>query len=170
MATYTKISELTAGSALGGTEPIPMVQSSATVYVTPAQISTYVHANPAGVSNTSVITGEYIFDEDAELDYSASFTDGMSAATVTFSELPSATKAVWVYVYLGDTGVNPYIGFKRTSGGTQQFYIYAEFADSGTNKLMGTYWIPTDGNTIYATGVNADTTSEFRVLGYKTGQ
>lgn len=37
-----KISALTAGSALGGTEKIPMVQSSSTVYTTPADIFTYL--------------------------------------------------------------------------------------------------------------------------------
>lgn len=37
-----KISALTAGSALGGTEKIPMVQSSSTVYTTPADIATYL--------------------------------------------------------------------------------------------------------------------------------
>lgn len=39
-----KISALTAGSALGGTEKIPMVQSSSTVYTTPAAIKTYLDA------------------------------------------------------------------------------------------------------------------------------
>lgn len=39
-----KISALTAGSALGGTEKIPMVQSSSTVYTTPAALKTYLDA------------------------------------------------------------------------------------------------------------------------------
>lgn len=39
-----KISALTAGSALGGTEKIPMAQSSSTVYTTPAAIRTYLDA------------------------------------------------------------------------------------------------------------------------------
>jgi hypothetical protein len=38
----TKISELTAASALAGTEPIPVVQAAATKRATPAQLATYV--------------------------------------------------------------------------------------------------------------------------------
>lgn len=40
----TKISELTAASALDGTEMIPVVQSSTTVRATPAQIRTYLNS------------------------------------------------------------------------------------------------------------------------------
>lgn len=40
----TKISDLTAASALGGTEPIPLVQSGTTRRATPAQIATYVQS------------------------------------------------------------------------------------------------------------------------------
>ena len=44
----TAITSLPAASALGGTEAIPGVQSSTAVYITPAQIATYVGSNPAG--------------------------------------------------------------------------------------------------------------------------
>ena len=40
----TKISDLPAASALGGTEPIPVVQSAATKRTTPAAIATYSNA------------------------------------------------------------------------------------------------------------------------------
>ena len=166
--TYTKISELTAGTTLAGTETIPMVQSAATVKVTPAQLKTYVDGT--GVTATSVITGEYLFTEDNELDYSASFTDGMSAATVTFTQLPATTVAIHVYLQLGDSDVSPLFYWKRTSGGTQLFQIRATFADGGTNVLQGTYWLPTGGNSIYPTSVASDGGLGFYILGYKTGQ
>lgn len=40
----SKFDTLSAGSALGGTEKIPMVQSSSTVYTTPAALKTYLDA------------------------------------------------------------------------------------------------------------------------------
>ena len=166
--TYSKISELTAASALAGTEVLPVVQSSATVKVTPAQIKTYVDGT--GITATSVITGEYQLTEDNELDYSASFTDGMSAATVTFSELPSNTKAVWVFVQLSDTGTAPHVQYKRSSGGTLSLNIFGEWADAGTNVIALTPWMPTGGNSIYVEEVAADTALIFKIIGYKTGQ
>ena len=166
--TYTKISEMTAATAIVGTEVFELIQSSASVKVTPAQIKTYVDGT--GATATSVITGEYIFTEDNELDYSASFTDGMSAQTVTFSELPTTTVAVLVYTYLRDSGNAPGISLKRSAGGTQIMYIpYASFADGGNNEVIGTYWWPTENNTIYVNSLAADVVSEVKILGYKTG-
>ena len=46
----TKISALTAGAALGGTEAIPAVQSAATVKITAAQIKTFTSASPTLVT------------------------------------------------------------------------------------------------------------------------
>ena len=147
MATYTKFSELSGSN-----------QSA---------LITAVH--PAGVSNTSVVTQEYIFDEDSELDYSASITDGMSAATVTFSELPATTVAIWVELAYTDSGTEPGVNYKRTSGGTEEIKIHAEFADVGNNELFGTYWLPTGGPSIYVTQVTGDSAASFKILGYKTG-
>lgn len=126
--------------------------------------------NNAAVTNTVRITGEYLFTEDNELDYSSSFTDGMAAATVTFSELPSDTVAIFVYLTLGDTGDNPDITWKRTSGGTQDFKVQAAFADRGINIIQGLYWLPTSSNTLRVTNVQADSAIIFIVYGYKTGE
>ena len=165
--TYEKISEMTAATAIVGTEVFELIQSSASVKATPAQLKTYIDGT--GATATSVITGEYIFTEDNELDYSASFTDGMSAQTVTFTQLPATTKAIHVYLQLGDSDVSPLFYWKRTSGGTQLFQIRATFADGGTNVLQGTYWLPTGGNSIYPTSVASDGGLGFYILGYKTG-
>lgn len=125
--------------------------------------------NNAAVANTVRITGEYLFTEDNELDYSSSVTDGMAAATVTFSELPSDTVKVYVYVALRETSTYPYVTYKRSSGGTQAYILGVNFADAGTNNFIGTWWLPTSGNSIYITGVQADTLSTFIILGYQRG-
>ena len=147
MAGYTKFSELT--------------EANQTALITA------VH--PAGIANSSVILQEYILDEDNELDYSASITDGMSAATVTFSELPATTVAIWVELAYTDSGTEPGVHYKRTSGGTEEIKIHAEFADVGNNELFGTYWLPTGGPSIYVTQVTGDSAASFKILGYKTG-
>lgn len=46
----TKVSVLTAGAALGGTEAIPAVQSAATVKITADQIKTFTSASPTLVT------------------------------------------------------------------------------------------------------------------------
>ena len=174
MATYTKISELTAATVLGGTEQIPCVQSAATVVCTPAQISTYVNANPpSGITATSVVTGEYIFDEDSELDYSTTVVNGMSAQAVTFSELPSTTREILTYLDIRDASLNPYIQFKRSSGGTLSYLIAGQFADAGaSNWIRGLYWLPTHENSIYIETVNAGqspSAGSFVIVAYKVG-
>lgn len=120
------------------------------------------------VANTEYLGGgEYQFTENNELDYSSSVTDAMAAGVLTFTELPSITRKIHVYCDLRDTGNAVYLGWKRTSGGTQEYFILGSFADVGTNQVRGTYWMPTSGNSIYVTGVAADTTSTFKIIGYK---
>lgn len=170
MSEYVKISGLTAGTALGGTEVFEAVQGSASVGITPAQISTYAHANPpAGVTNTVSVTGEYFFTEDNELDYSASFVDAMSAATVTFAELPTDTREILVRYNFTDSGVYPGMVYKRTSGGTATVSLRGSFADAGTNYISGVSWLPTTNNSIYVTNVAGDDSITFVIYGYKTG-
>lgn len=111
---------------------------------------------------------EYIFAEDSELDYSSSFTDGMSAATVTFSQLPANTIEITAKIQLSDTGTTPNLNWKRSSGATDTYRITAQFADGGTNVIRGTFPIPTNDNSIYATLVTADSDIEFKIIGYKT--
>ena len=165
--TYSKISELTAASALAGTEVLPVVQSSATVKVTPAQIKTYVDGT--GVSNTSVITGEYQFTNGNELDYSASFTDGMSAATVTFTELPASTVEVHLMLQLQESDTTVSFQWKGSAGSSIQYAVMGKWADVGTNLLYLPIWARTAANAIYVNTVEADGLSNVYVIGYKTG-
>ena len=159
---YVKISDMTAASALDGTELLEAVQSSASVKVTVNQI----HAGPVGVANTTRVGGWYIFDEDSELNFDGSFTDAQASALTTLTGVPSAATAVWAFIRLRDTSTDPILTFKRSSGGTQELYIGHSFAGIGVNAVRGTYWLPTNGNSIYVTQVAADTTIEFKVLGY----
>lgn len=93
----SKFDTLSAGSALGGTEKIPMVQSSSTVYTTPAALKTYLDAYyesidtvTAPVAWTPTFTGfgtvsgvtAYSWRVGAELFFEITFTAG----TVTNTE------------------------------------------------------------------------------------
>jgi len=62
----TKVSELSAASALTGTEVFPVVQSSTSLKATPAQVKTFVRKNvqtaltsAAGVVNIDLSLGDY---------------------------------------------------------------------------------------------------------------
>ena len=168
-----------------------MVQSSATVKATGIQVRDYVAASAsaqtviaassplttvfqalsAGIANTVQITGEYLFTEDNELDYSGSFTDGMSAATITFTELPADTVAILTYIELDDSGNNPVIQWKRSSGGTSIFNYMSRFADAGTNnRVRSPIWMLTKNNTIRVLLFDSDSAHVFKILGYKTGE
>ena len=167
MPGFEKTSEQGSATTIAAGDEFLGVQGSATVLYTGTQVATFVAGT--GIANTVAITGEFLFTEDNELDYSASFTDGMSAAAITFTELPADTVSINAYVRMRDSGTNPSLAWKRSSGGTQQFFIGALFADGGNNIIDGTYWLPTNNNTIYATAVAADNARSFVIIGYKTG-
>ena len=136
------------------------------LYLNSAKVATSV----APVTNSVRVTGEYMFTEDHELDYSASFTSGMAAATITFTQLPTNTIAVIASVRLFDTGTLPAFTWKRSSGGTKTWTIKAAFADRGTNSIEGIYTVPTGGNSLYVTVCQADAAREFVIIGYKVGE
>ncbi len=186
-------SALPAAGALAGTEPIATVQSGEAVGATADQIAAFVagdatsqatiaaavavdpaltdafQALSAGIANTVQITGEYLFTEDNELDYSGSFINDMAPALVTFTELPADTVAILVYMDFRDILVSTSLNWKRTSGGTQSLFFRWRWGDQGTNEVRAPVWLVTGGNSIYVTGVEADSTSTFLILGYKTG-
>jgi len=167
---YKKISGMTAGSAIASTDTFEAVQSSNSVYVTAAQVATYVHANPpAGVTGSTAITGMYVLGDGHELDYSSSFTDGQASALTTFTELPTATKGVLVRTQFADTGTSVAMSWKGSAGATITSYLSGQWADAGTNTFQGDYWIPTYNNSIYVMSVTADTTRTFIIMGYMTG-
>ena len=175
MATdYDKITDLPAASALDGTELSEVVQSGTSKKATVDQIAESSAMTDAfqpiadGIANTVQVVKEYMLTEDNELDYSSSITNGMAAATVTFTELPANTVAILVKTSWTDLGAAVRFSWRRTSGGTQEFDIRCDFADGGNNTLRGTYWLPTGGNSIYATVVTSSVNVEFEIIGYKT--
>lgn len=122
------------------------------------------------VTNAKRVVAEYIFDEDSELDYTGSFTDGMAAATITITELPVNTVAIKVLLDIGDTSNAPIFSWKRTAGGTLVLSEFVTFADGGTNRFVRVVWMPTGGNSLRVTNVTADTNLDFKILGYQVGE
>ena len=165
---YSKISDMTAGSALTGTELFEAVQSSASVKITGTQIKTYVDP-AAGIANTVTITGDYLLTDGNELDYSSSFSNDMASTMTTFTELPTTTREVLVLMEAADTSVTPRLLVRRSTSSTSLFGLNTVFADHGTNRIAGTQWIPTNGNYLLTNTVIADTTIVFTICGYKTG-
>ena len=189
MPEYEKTSEQTAASAITTADEFVGVQSSETVLYTGTQVGAFVGADTTtltsiaaasqlttafqalstGITDTVQITGEYMFTEDHEKNYTASFSDGMSAQTVTFTELPADTVGIWVFSNIADTRDSPDLKWRRTSGGTLGLEREFHFADGGTNVVQGLHWMPTGGNSIYVVSMEADSASTFYIMGYKTG-
>ena len=90
----TKISALSAGSALAGTEEIPVVQSAATVKTTPAAIKTYIE------------TGGTVTASDPVLDLSQTWNNGAVAFTglkFNATDTASAAASLPLDVQIGGT-------------------------------------------------------------------
>lgn len=138
-------------------------------WVLDASLTSEATIDALAVTGSSRVTGEFIFNEDSELDYSGSFSDGMAAATITFSELPTETVSINVQYEIQDTGPLVRMAFKRSSGGTNEILVRARFADNNPNVIAGTLWLPTYQNSIYVTTMVADTAITMKIIGYKTG-
>lgn len=90
-----KISELDAGTALAGTEPIPMVQGGDTESTTPAAIKTYVLA----------ATGPILPTNGAAVNFQVSMEllADVSAGAVTTGLLPAGCILLGLSTYVTDT-------------------------------------------------------------------
>ena len=169
MPSYEKLSDQTTASTIVATDSLWGVQSSATVVMSAAQVRTFARGG-AGIADTVQITGEYQLTEDNELDYSASFTDGMSAQTITFTELPADTVSIHAFIQLREDATgDPRFQWKRSSGATEQWVHRGKYADGGDNRLALFEWLATENNTIYGAEMQADITQNFKIIGYKTG-
>ena len=100
----TKVSALTAGTTLGGTEAIPAVQSGSSVRITPAQIATYVAGSltipSAAVKSdqeTATSTSLYVSPGTQALHPSASIVNGRFTVSGTATYSYGVTS-------IGDTG------------------------------------------------------------------
>ena len=132
----TKISALPAGTTLAGTEPIPAVQSSATVATTPAAISTYTK----GQINSGFITGTF-----SGTCSSTTFLrgDGSCATPATLATPVSATN--------GGTGEAGTVTGIAKANGTSAF-------GAATNTDVITLWSGTCSSSTYLNGAGACTT------------
>jgi len=160
---YVKISDMTAGSAVGAADLFEAVQSSASVKVTGAQLKTYAGGGAAAVTAATIVR-TYMFDPDSAIDISSSFSDGM-ATTVTVIGVPSDTRAMLLQLQFDDTGLNVVCRFRASAASTIQDFR-GSFEDGGTNILRANMWISTFDNTFRVDSLNADTTSNVYVLGY----
>ncbi len=167
MPGFEKTSEQASAATIVAGDEFLGVQSSTTVLATAAQIKTFIDGT--GIANTVTITGEHMFTEDNELDYSGSIINGMAPATITFTPLPADTVTILVDLQIAHSGQTPNFEWKRTSGGTKVFSVLGQWADGGINGLYGQYWMPTGGNSMYIVTATMDATSNFVIIGYKTG-
>jgi hypothetical protein len=116
------------------------------------------------VDNTVQVASEHIFTADNELDYTSDIAD---TTTVTVSELPSNTVAIFVYYRVTRSGDVAYLAYKRSSGDTFVSLIDFGGFDSENDDRRGYAWLLTDSNSIYFHNLN-NTCEDFKILGYKT--
>ena len=112
----TKISALSAGTALAGTEELPMVQSATTVKVTPAQVKTYSLATPLAVVGNSTAGAELRLPEDTDngSNYVALKAPDTLSANITWT-LPSADGTSGQVLQTNGSGV---LSWTTASGGS----------------------------------------------------
>ena len=97
----TKISAMTAGTTIVGTEVVPGVQSSANVKFTINQIKTWTSSSPTlvtpvlgvGTATSLAIGGATIGSNALAVTGSASFTSTVSTLSTTVASLPTAGTA-----------------------------------------------------------------------------
>jgi hypothetical protein len=90
-----KISELNAGTALAGTEPIPMVQGGDTEATTPAAIKTYVLSDTSSLIPTNGASVNFAANMELLAD--------VSSGAVTTDLLPAGCILLGLSTYVTDT-------------------------------------------------------------------
>jgi len=98
----TKISALSAGTALAGTEEIPGVQSATTVKFTPAQIRTYVAANMTPIT----LTGGTVTSSTPVMDAAQTWNSGgvtFTGMKLNVTDTASASASLLADLQVGGT-------------------------------------------------------------------
>lgn len=99
-----KISNLPAGTILAGTEPIPAVQSGATVKTTPSAINTYVQAQTTGAGIVSKFTGTCDNTTFLRGDHTCAVPSGTLPSTVTGDHTFTGSNTFAGQITFGTTG------------------------------------------------------------------
>jgi len=137
----TKISALTAASALGGTEEIPGVQSLANVKVTATQIKTFTSNAPtlvtpeigAATGTSLTLTGTVQAGSSGAVQLSTDVKLNRDAANTL--ALRNSTAAQAFNVYNTYTDASNYERFE-TLWSSNVLYLYNKAAGTGTNRQM----------------------------------
>lgn len=112
-------------------------------------------------------TDEWLFTDGAELEYTSSFANA-STGLVTFTELPTCTRAILFDLLIPDTGITPQWQVRRSSTSGTYYDIISTHADAGTNRIGGTYWLVTNNNSVYKSAIQADSAGySVRISGYR---
>ncbi len=162
----TKISALSAGTALAGTEEIPGVQSAATVKFTPAQIRTYVQGN---MTAATIATGT-ITSSTPAVDVTQTWNSGATVFTgikLNVTNTASNSSSLLQDWQVGGTSVaNMSVGGMMSvrTGGYNSPGL--RFGTSGTN---GIYYSGGFLFQIGASGVLALTSSSLELKGTTLG-
>lgn len=124
------ISALPTGSALAGTEPIPMVQGAATKKTTPADLSTYLLS---GSATTEVLANNAgAFDGDSGFTFNATNnTVDLGGATLTASDPVLDLSQTWNNAGVTFTGLK----FNVTDTTSAAASLLADFQVGGASKL-----------------------------------
>lgn len=115
-----------------------------------------------GVVNTEMVTREYQFTADNELNGITLYSFN-SVGTKTMTALPANTIAVKLFLWIVRAGAVPFAGFQRQSTDTQVFYVQGT---GNSGPFLITQWLPTNGNQIYVSALGSSF-SEVKIVSYK---
>ncbi len=141
-----------------------VIKGSATQYD-----DAFVMDNTQFAAGNARITREIMLDDGNEIDVSASFTDGMSSQTVILSGIPKDTVAVFAILAFQDAGSDLGFQWQRASGDSGFYRVYAAYGSTATRQLQGTYWIPTNGDSLFVVSWTSSValSPRFVIYGYK---
>jgi hypothetical protein len=119
-----------------------------------------------GIANTEQIVREYLFTDGNELNYKTQFS---AVGTVTISELPESTVAVLVKIRGYNVSTHAQYQTKRNSlSSIATMELVGSWPPSGSSSyITGTFWAPTEKNTLYINAVALANLDSLYILGYK---
>ena len=126
------------------------------------KVKGFISPIKSGISNTEQELYNYLFTAGNELNYTASIAD---ATTVIFSELPTTTTSILVYIDVYKSSTQTWLEWKRASGDATSYKIPEVGNQDAFTRVGGMYKIPTYQNSIYIVD-ESDTCANFIIFGY----